>query len=294
VVRAQPALDEWVAAVRHTGIVGGSIERTRAGLVDALRVLAALPATGEPLPVFADAVLHDTHALDDGTPRGGQVLRALAAIYRVPPPTDAAARRALWTRAGIADDELSSTVLAAGLRLDGEHVVGQVLRVCTEVGHAAVLSLAQLRGSAGPGRGPDQVWVVENPSVLTMALRRFGQACPPVICTAGWPSTAAMLLLRMLRDVGTEIHYHGDFDGEGLRIAAYVVAGADARPWRMQSADYLAGVGDGPPVGAVNDVPWDPDLANHLITTGTTVPEERVAPILLDDLAQNCRGSSLL
>jgi uncharacterized protein (TIGR02679 family) len=286
VVRAQPALDEWVAAVRRNGLVGGSVGRTRDELDRALRVLGQLPAAGEPLPVLADTVLGDTHALDEGTRCSGLVLRALAAIYATGPPADAQHRRELWDRAGIADDELSSTVLVAGVRIDGDGVVRRVLDACADAGQAAVITLQQLRGGPAPSRAPQRVWIVENPSVLAMALRRFGPRCPPMVCTAGWPSSAGIVLLRRLHAAGAVLHYHGDFDGDGLRIAAHVVARTGALPWRMSSADYLGAVtGDGPPVGHVTAVPWDPELADHLLAAGTTVPEERVAATLLDDLA---------
>jgi uncharacterized protein (TIGR02679 family) len=147
-----------------------------------------------------------------------------------------------------------------------------------------VVTLAQLRGAAELAAGP-AVHVVENPSVLAMAVRRFGTACPPLVCPSGWPSTAAILLLRALRGAGGELRYHGDLDGEGLRIAAYVIDKAGAVPWRMSTVDYLDAVGDrGPPVGRVTEAPWDPDLAPALAHRGVSVPEERVASLLLDDL----------
>lgn len=286
VVAAQPALREWVAVVRRGGLIGGSAERTRDELGRALRVLAALPTSGVPLPVFADTVLGETHGLDENTRCHGLVLKALAAIYDTPPPVDTQQRRALWELAGIADDELSSTVLAAGFRGVGDDVVSQILRVCAGAGQAAALTLQQLRSSRDiPWRVAD-VWVVENPSVLALALARFGERCPPIVCTSGWPSSAGIIFLNRLSAGGVRLHYHGDFDGEGLRIAANVIARTGAQPWRMSSADYLRSVTDGPPVGRVTEVPWDTDLAGHLLRVGRTVPEERVAQILLDELSE--------
>jgi uncharacterized protein (TIGR02679 family) len=134
VVRAQPALAEWVAAVRRAGLVGGSLEATRGELDRVLRVLGELPATGVPLPVFADAVLGDPHALDDGTRCAGLVIRALSVMFDVPVPGDAPGRRALWERAAVADDELSSTVLVAGLRAADDSVAARILRLCADAG----------------------------------------------------------------------------------------------------------------------------------------------------------------
>ncbi|MFD6156714.1 TIGR02679 family protein [Nocardia sp. NPDC060256] len=288
VVQAQPALAAWVVAMRRNGLIEGSVERTRELLGHALGVLKELPGVGIPLPVFADTVLGDPHALDEGTRLHTMVVRALAALYSVDPPSDAGGLRALWDRASIADDELSSTVLTAGLRITTERAaIGQILHLCAEAGQAAALTLQQLRASAPIVGAPTRVWVVENPSLLALALARFGVRCPPMICTSGWPSSAGVRLLQQLSAGGAELHYHGDFDGEGLRIAANIVARVGAIPWRMSSADYLAAVGGaGPSVGRVTPVPWDPDLSAHMIRVGTAVPEERVANVLLDQLEQ--------
>ena len=285
VVEAQPALGQWAGVVRRGGLIGGSVSRTRRELDRALRVLAELPASGVPLPVFADRVLGDPHGLDDPGRCSGLVLRALAGSYDVPPPADGQARRELWERVGIAADELSSTVLVAGLRMSGDDLVARILRASADAGQAAVLTLGQLRAADRWTGVPAAVWVFENPAVVALALGRFSDRCPPLVCTSGWPSAAGILFLRMLASAGAALRYHGDFDGEGLRIAANVVARTGAEPWRMSSEDYLAAVADGPPVGRVNPVPWDADLAGHLLRVGTTVPEERVAAALLAELA---------
>ena len=285
VLAAQPALEPWAMTVRRAGLIRGSVPRTQEEIGQVLRVLAELPASGIPLPLLADQVLGNTHALDDGTRCAGLVLRALAAIYDMEVPKNAQQRRALWERAGVADDDLSAVVLAAGIRPTGDDVASRILQVCSEAGQAAALTLSQLRVSSDMRGLPPDVWVFENPSVLAMALTRFGRSCPPIVVTSGWPNSAVILLLQELAAAGTGLHYHGDFDGEGLRIAAAVVARTGAKAWRMTSADYLGAVTDGPPAGRVTEVPWDADLASHLARLGITVAEERVAAGLLDELA---------
>jgi uncharacterized protein (TIGR02679 family) len=284
VVTAQPALADWVDEVRRGGLLGRSVQVTRERLAGVLRVLGELPASGTPLSVLADRALHDSHGLDDGTGQAGLVLRALAHIYGVTPPTEAVGRRALWERAGVAHDQLSSSVLVAGLRPRGDDVASAVLRACTEAGHAAALTLAQLQGVGWTQGLPGTVWVVENPSVLALALDG-PVPCPPLVCTSGWPSGAAVKLLCALAAGGCRLLYHGDFDGEGLRIAAHVAARTGAVPWRMGTDDYrdaLRGQSAGPPVGRVTEAPWDPYLANALRAAGVTVSQERVAHGLLD------------
>ncbi|PZH12193.1 TIGR02679 family protein [Streptomyces sp. NTH33] len=295
-VRAQPVLAGWTASCRATGLIGGSPELTRTLLADALTVLAELPAQAEPLPVFAARVLRgDSHALDDGTRLSTLVLRALAALHDTAAPESAADRRALWTRAGVADDDLSATVLVGGLRPAGEGPLARVARVGAEAGQAASLTLAQLRAPGEFTLASDPapvVHAVENPSILALAVRRFGSDCPPLVCTSGWPNSAAIHLLRLLADQGAVLRYHGDFDGEGIRIAAYLLDKTPARPWRMTAADYRAAAArtpHGPEPGRLTEAPWDPELTRAMTDHGTAVVEELVADVLLADLAEAIR-----
>jgi uncharacterized protein (TIGR02679 family) len=289
-VTALPALRGWVDGLRRGGLLGGSVAATRDHCRAALAVLAELPAGGAPLPVLAQRVLGDPHALDEGTRLSNTVLRALAALHDEPPPVDAAGRRDLWALHGVTGDELSTTVLVAGFAPGGSGALETTLRAWAAAGQAVVVTLAQLR-VAPELPGVTTVHVVENPSVLAMAVRRFGPGCPPLVCTAGWPNTAAVTLLRGLRRGGATLRYHGDFDGEGLRIAAYVMDRTGATPWRMSTADYLAAVsGHGPATGRLTSAPWDPDLAPALAEHAVAVPEERVASALLDDLEQQGRS----
>ncbi|MFJ8794941.1 TIGR02679 family protein [Streptomyces sp. NPDC102462] len=298
-VRAQPVLAGWTASCRATGLIGGSPELTRTLLADALTVLAELPAQAEPLPVFAARVLGgDSHALDDGTRLSTLVLRALAALHDTAAPESAADRRALWTRAGVADDDLSATVLVGGLRPAGEGPLARVARVCAEAGQAASPTLAQLRAPGEFTLASDPapvVHAVENPSILALAIRRFGSDCPPLVCTSGWPNSAAIHLLRLLADQGAVLRYHGDFDGEGIRIAAYLLDKTPARPWRMTAADYRAAAArtpHGPEPGRLTEAPWDPELTRAMTEHGTAVVEELVADVLLADLAEAIRCES--
>ncbi|WP_323378339.1 TIGR02679 family protein [Streptomyces smaragdinus] len=301
VVAGRPSLAAWSAQIRRSGLVHGSTTATRRLLEAALTVLEALPAQGEPLPVFAAALLGDSHALDDGTRLAGLVLRALTALHDTgPAPSDgkdlqatAAGRRTLWGLAGIADDALSSTVLTAGLRPSGTSPVARALRVCTDAGHAMHLTLAQLRDTSTLLLPMADVHITENPSIVALALRRFGAGCPPLVCTSGWPGSAALLLLRHLSATRARLHYHGDFDGEGLRIATHVMKVTGAQPWHMSCADYQAALADnasGPPAGRVTAAPWDGDLAAALVARGTAVLEEQMAGVLMDDLAGYAGG----
>ncbi len=63
-----------------------------------------------------------------------------------------------------------------------------------------------------------------------------------MVCTSGWPSTAALKLLQMLVDQSPDIrlYYSGDFDLKGLQIAASLMARYTGRcyPWRFDVESY--------------------------------------------------------
>lgn len=290
VVAAEPALLRWAEQVRADGVPGGETEVLRARLATALEVVAALPlADRRPLPAFAAEHTGDPHALDGSGGLPGLVLRALAALRDGPAPEGAEARRALWGAFGVDCDAHSTSVLTLGLRPEGAGPLAATLRMWARAGRAAVVTLDQLSHCPDLAQSAPVVHVVENPSVLALAQRQLGSDCPPLVCVSGWPNSAAVTLLRRLASSGAGLRYHGDFDGEGLRIAAHVMARTGARPWRMDTGDYLAGLGGGPgapPPGRLTPTPWDADLASAIAEHGAAVPEERVARVLLDDLRE--------
>lgn len=284
-VAAEPALLTWLERIRASGLAAGDTSAARLLLERAFEILAALPAAGEPLPVLAARFTSDSHALDDDSRLGKLILRALATLHDEEPPTDAEGRRRLWERSGVACDELSTSVLVAGLRPAGDGPLAQGLRNWADAGEAALVTLAQLRHHP-VGQLHGQVFVVENPAVVAAALRRFGVDCPPLVCTAGWPSTAAIMLLRDIASIGAQLRYHGDFDGEGLRIAAHVMSKTNAQPWLLHAHDYLQAVpAAGPPVGRVDNTPWDPQLAEAIREHGVALLEEVVVEALLADMS---------
>ena len=249
-------------------------------------MLDALPSPGEPLPVFAGRLLNDTHALDTGSSLASLVLGALACEQGTARPERAADRRSLWRAVGVLDDDLSSTVLVAGLAASGSSPADRLCRVGADVGQAVSLTLAAIRAGVPVLPGTRDVFVVENPAVLSMACAEpQGRLGVPMVCTSGWPSGAAIALLVGLRAQGHRLRYHGDLDGEGVRIADHVIAETGAQPWSMSTADYFRRVAPhGAPVGRVTEASWDPDLADAMRQRGIAVLEETVWPDLRVDV----------
>ncbi len=90
----------------------------------------------------------------------------------------------------------------------------------------------------------EDVYVFENPQVFeeVAASVGVGQALPTLVCTSGWPSAAALMLLdKLLADSpGNHLHYSGDFDLKGLQIATYLMVRYPGRcqPWRFDPGSY--------------------------------------------------------
>ncbi|WP_435609850.1 TIGR02679 family protein [Streptomyces sp. C10-9-1] len=293
-VRDRPELAAWAARVRADGLARrlgrtpDSVHTLLTGVCAGLRALPADPAVS--LAAFAARVLGSAHALDDGTPEATLTLSGIRALTGVADGSGAEWRREVWASAGVLKDELSSTVLTLSLRgtpaLDW--TAGQ--------GEPAVLTLRQLTRRPFSVASP-VVRICENPTVLAAAADALGPDCPPLVCLQGQPSAAALALLRHLHGNGSALHYHGDFDWGGLRIAGALLRRVPWRPWRYSAADYRAALAVSDPqlpprplTGVRTDSPWDPDLAGALAEAGIRVEEERELDLLLADLGGAPRG----
>lgn len=138
------------------------------------------------------------------------MLRAARVLGDLPDGSGAEWRREVWASVGLMRDELSTTVITLGLT--GHRGLEAWL------GQPVHLTLRQLV------RDPPQltaldVFVCENPVVVAAAADHLGPSCPPLVCTSGQPSAAVMHLLRLIVSAHGTLHYHGDFDWGGIRIA---------------------------------------------------------------------------
>jgi uncharacterized protein (TIGR02679 family) len=274
---------DWLDGLRRDGTLT-RVVRTGLPFEDVVRVLDALPAADEPMPVFADRVLDDTKALADGALRG-LVLRAVAAWQRTPVPTGGEQERALWEAVGLVPDDLASQVLVLNVPATGG-LLGRWLTEAAQAGVPMRVTLHQLR-LAPLTLTCDEVFVCENPAVLRAAAAALGAQAPPLVCTEGVPSAAVHTLLRGA--AGAIIRWRNDFDWAGVRLtAAALERYPHAVPWRMTAADYLPAAGSGPAlVGTPTGTPWDPPLHDSMRQVGRAVMEERLLDLLLADL----RGS---
>ncbi|MEU0155864.1 TIGR02679 family protein [Micromonospora fulviviridis] len=271
---------EWLDGLRRDGTLT-RVVRTGLPFQDVIRVLDALPAADEPMPVFADRVLDDTKALTEG-PLRGLVLRALAAWQQTALPVDGEQERTLWESVGLVPDDLASQVLVLNMPATGG-LLGRWLTEAAQAGVPMRVTLHQLRLAPLTMTG-DEVHVCENPAVLRAAAVALGAQAPPLICTEGVPSVAVHTLLRAApRAV---IRWRNDFDWTGVRLtAAALQRYPNAVPWRMTAVDYLPAAGTGTALlGTPVGTPWDESLGESMRRAGRAVMEERVLDQLLADL----------
>lgn len=254
-------------------------------VIRAARVLALLPAPGWSVTELASAATGDTKALGSGSTLS-LVLATLAAESGVTPPASAAERSALWERFGVVDGAVTSRVLVHGVRLHGASPLAVFLEESGRAGEPTVLTLGQLQRWEARITNTD-VYVCENPAVVTAAARELGPQCPPLVCTEGQPSMAVWRLLSTAR----RVFWRGDFDWTGIRTTTRALERLDAAPWLMDAGTYRAALDADPDRGeplADPDrpatCPWDRDLATALRESGRAVMEERLLPDLIASL----------
>ncbi len=288
-----PWYQEWLDLLRRDGTVTRLIRQGRADvLTQATAVLERLPdASGRSnavLSALAAGATGDERALVGG-PLPDLVLRALAIREGVPAPATTEAAEALWAAAGLVADDLASQVLVLNVRCGGEPV-GRWLSEAAEAGEPFRVTLRQLTSSPVLPWALD-VFVCASPALVRAAAAELGPRCPALVCTEGESSVACARLLQAAVGSGSAVHWHADFTWPGLRSTTAAVQRLGARPWRMAAADFQAALAGGGPAlrGRPERSDWDPRLAEVMQRTGWGVPEDRVLPGLLGDLAANPR-----
>jgi len=296
---AHPWLDEWLD--EQAGTLRSEWRRYGddwvAELEVTVRAARDLEAIGEApeLPHFAYRVCGDAHGLDSDRTAGRLFERLLAhrhADAGFSFPLSAEDRETLFALAGLAIDELSSTVHAAGL--GGSDPVMSAARQARRV---VVLPLRTLYAIG------DDVWAqggvvfaVENRSVLSRFHRQLAdvpvERYPTLVCTGGHMSLATLRLLERLAASGAVVRYSGDFDARGLMIAAALSSrlGPAFRPWRLDTGGFFEALRRRGGCDQIDPGPFSlaaaarfPELAQAIAEHGAAF-QEGLSDVLLDDV----------
>ncbi|MDD4808245.1 MAG: TIGR02679 family protein, partial [Oscillospiraceae bacterium] len=243
----------WLDALRvNRGTSGGRILQTAiengSGLLalrQACEGFACLQETQQKairLAVLSARATTDPHALDDGTNAGKLFLALLCYWKGQEHPTTAEARDYLFYQSGILRDSISSSVTQIGVALEteeGEHPAFAAFRRRCE---ACTLTLSNLGGIRRASSPSGHVYLVENQMVFSQLCDHAKDFHSPLICTSGQPQVAVLRLLDLLAETGTQLHYSGDFDRNGLSIAEQFWKRYPEQLlfWHMSPADYRA------------------------------------------------------
>ncbi len=290
-LQRKPWIEAWLGAIRPV-VLRAPTDARRALTETAIRCIDAVLAAG-PGPhartELASSLAGSAHALDDGRRLSVLVLRALALAWAVAYPDTPAQRRELWRSCGVLCDEISTTVLCAGLRPLGDDAAATLVRARADHSWATHLTMRDLDALRWD-RPATVVSVCENPRVVERAIDVGIDA--PIVCTLGNPTVVTHRLLTALATAGAELRYHGDFDWPGLAIANRVLGEAHAAPWRFSADDYrqaiahagalaveLPELGDRAVIAS-----WDRTLTDIMIEVSRAVHEELVIDLLVADL----------
>ena len=236
-------------------------------------LLNQLPQPDAPqrLALFAQRTSGDPHTLDLDRPAGRLLLLALNDLVQGASDTavahfDREQALRLYGDAGLLIDTISSSVAVFNLASADYHN-GDPDQLPVVAGRRVLLlPLSQLLewGDVLPAR--TDIFVFENPQVFEEVIATLGSKrnVPSCVCTAGWPSRAALMLLDKLVAASPDnaLYYSGDFDLKGLQIAAYLMARYPGRchPWRFDPDSYTLALQSEPEIEAVAAHPQQSEL----------------------------------
>ena len=192
--------------------------------------------------VLTSDAVSDPHALDRGTLCGNLFLQLLRFRRGCASPIGAEQSDALYYENGVLRDSVSSAVTQVGLILEetdtgAEHPAFAAFRMRHEVCTLTLANLSKLVAARSPS---GKAYVMENEMAFAQLCDDAARFHSPLICASGQPATAVLRLLDMLSASGTELFYSGDFDGNGISIAARLKRRypENLRLWRMTPDDY--------------------------------------------------------
>ncbi|MFD9047214.1 DUF2399 domain-containing protein [Streptomyces zaomyceticus] len=282
-VRLRPSDEAW-EELHRTGRVARVLQHPAPEqlLKTAAEVLRLLPPRGRiDRRMLAYKAAGNPHSLDAGTDLAGLVLSEAAAAGLTAPgvPT-----RAAWSGLGVDLDRLGGGLLSVGVHPDGWILPDRFPLVLPPA------ALADIIWNAPPHAGC-WVFVTENPSVTTAALEMDPDIPVRLLCTVGTPSAMELDALARLANGGWNIAVRADFDASGIQhMRAALRTVPRARPWRMNTDDYVRSLHPAPfqptslDTERLPETEWDPALNAAMRARGRPAFEEALLDDLLDDI----------
>ncbi|WP_161566929.1 TIGR02679 family protein [Exiguobacterium sp. SL-10] len=207
------------------------------------QALDGLPLDYERLPVFGQRILGNPHAFDRTNDLGRLLIHALHVKRGQggPPPSDTERVNDLLLEFKLLRDDITNFVTCANVTAEHEgteHPMWHGARTTHSVLNVPMRELLNV-DRVRPSQG-NTVWIVENSGVFSSLLDDVPDA--PLVCTHGQFKLAAYRLLDALVASGCRLKYAGDFDPEGLQMAARLKEryGDKLDYWCMDLESYVA------------------------------------------------------
>lgn len=208
-----------------------------------VKALDGLPLDYERLPMFGQRILGNPHGFDRTTDLGRLWIHVLH-IKRGqwgPPPSDTERVNELLLEFKLLRDDITNFVTCSNLVAEQDDTTHPMWQGAMETYSVLNVPMRELLrvNRVRPNRG-DTVWIVENSGVFSSLLDDVSDA--PIVCTHGQFKLAAYRLLDMLVASGCRLKYAGDFDPEGLQMAARLKEryGDKLDYWCMDLKSYVA------------------------------------------------------
>ena len=277
------------------------------------------PPNYERLAPFATRISGDPHFLDFNTFAGRLFYSALHDLafleqrYTSEPEDDSedmqlaninTERLLLYYDAGLLLDTISSTIAVYNLAGASDATGQPDALIAHAQRRVLILPLQQLLKWKIITAASHDIYLFENPQVfeevvdtLQKNTRSSVLAHPTLLCTSGWPSAAAIRLLDLLLKTEPTLRYHysGDFDVQGLRIAAYLQKRYphNLLLWRFTPDAYLSALHERGGILSqeeIESLQHLPDVFASLVAVmaeqGQRAFQESVLPLLIDDVLQ--------
>lgn len=221
------------AARRQTELVCRALERLKKREKIRLAVLGA-------------EISRNPHEFDRNTSAGKLLLQALGYLRGGAECRSAEEILLLYYEFGIRPDDLSSFTAAYGVHLYLGEEKHPAYEKFIELGEPYVLTLSNLSRIERAEAKGSRVYVVENQMVFSHLCEALAGREAALVCTSGQIKTASLILLDLLVRSGCQIRYSGDFDPEGLGIAARILSRYpdSSSLWCMTRADYERALSD--------------------------------------------------
>jgi len=200
------------------------IDHYFSNVIEAINELPYQRQEYQRIPIFAARTSGNPHFFDVGERALSYLMYGICVLTntQIPKKMNAERRRECLYQAGLLSDDLSNTVLSYGLYgMDqyGMHHTG--MKDYVDRREVLTLTISNLTLLQRVWTTTEVVYIVENPMIFywLMEQQKNRKMQAGLICSAGQPNQAVWIVLDMLYNSGTKMHYAGDFDPEGLLIA---------------------------------------------------------------------------